>query len=219
MKTLLTLTLLTLLNFATLQTTLAVPQDPQQNVALEEQPPFNSAEFSREPNGFQKVLLGLFAAVNIPGFILGIPALSFVCLDLGLATEFCKEHLASSASSAVEIRFIFGSSIVFYTVLILTLLRHKLRYLIQRLLGRQLVLASKRLTRKEILSTILLFLFAVFLFKGLYILTLALIDLLTQELALGEFLEFLELAARLLFLPTLFLLCYFFLKHKFSKKT
>nr|VFK24180.1 MAG: hypothetical protein BECKLPF1236A_GA0070988_104072 [Candidatus Kentron sp. LPFa] len=61
MKTLLTLTLLTLLNFATLQTTLAgMPQDSQQNVASAEQPPFNSAEF----NALQKVLFGLFVTVN-----------------------------------------------------------------------------------------------------------------------------------------------------------
>ena len=188
---------------------LAGEQTTPENVASAEQPPFNSAEF----NALQKVLFGIFIAVNIPGFILGMPALTFVCYDLGLATEFCGEQ------GGREIRFIFGSSIVFYTVLLLTLLRHKLRYLIQRLLGRQPVLPSKKLTRKEILGTMLLFLCAVFLFRSLYILTLALIDLLTQELALEEFLE---IAPGLLLFPTLFLLYYIFsllLKHKFSKKT
>ena len=212
MKTLLTLTLLTLLNFATLQTTLAgMPQDPPENVASAEQPPLNSAEFSREPNGLYQVLgslvLGsLLIVVIYPGLILGMLALSFVCTNFDLSRDFC-----GSASSA-ENDFVFWGNVLFYTVLLLTLLRHKLRYLIQRLLGRQPVLPSKKLTRKEILSTILLFLFAVFLFKGLYILTLFLTAPLTQELALGEFLE---IAAEELFYPTIFLLCYFLLKYLF----
>ena len=219
MKTLLTLTLLTLLNFATLQTTLAgMPQDSQQNVASAEQPPLNSAEFSRGPNGLYQVLgslvLGsLLIVVIYPGLILGMLALSFVCTNFDLSRDFC-----GSASSA-ENDFVFWGNVLFYTVLLLTLLRHKLRYLIQRLLGRQPVLPSKKLTRKEILGTMLLFLCAVFLFRSLYILTLALIDLLTQELALEEFLE---IAPGLLLFPTLFLLYYIFsllLKHKFSKKT